>query len=1276
MKNLQLYTILILVAVSTFIFQNAGAEPQPIQSFSQIKSMFKSPPVEYQSAPLWVWNDDLNEAEIDDQLKDMQIGGIGGVFIHPRPGLITPYLSDRWFELCRYTVDKAKEMGMEVWLYDENSYPSGFAGGNVPAEMPESYNQGQGMKMHQVKTLPDDAQEKYFIILKKAGDKFVDITDKLAGEKGKTGDYYLFEKTFYKNSSWNGGYSYVDLLVPGVTEKFLEVTMTGYEKAIGDEFGKIVPGIFTDEPNINPRGGAKFTPSIFKDFQARWGYDLKTNLPSLFIETGDWRVVRHNFYSLLLDLFIDRWSKPYFEYTEKHNLKWTGHYWEHGWPKLDDGPDNMAMYAWHQMPAIDLLMNQYNESVNAQFGNVRIVKELASVANQMGRNRTLSETYGAGGWDLRFADMKRIGDWEYVLGVNFLNQHLSYITINGARKRDHPQSFSYHEPWWNLYKASANYFSRLSLALSSGEQVNDILILEPTTTAWMYYSPDEPDQKFNQLGPEFQKFVTELEHYQIEYDLGSENIIKNHGKIKGPQFIVGERTYKLVVLPPTLQNIDSEVLTLLKNFVANGGQVLSFVEPPQFVNGKNSTEPADLAKKNAANWMFAENVNDAKTLQQLEPQNIQFNDPEKIDGILFHHRRVLDDGQVVFLVNTSDEKWSTGSFAINGKSVQEMGLDCGCLSDYPAKAANGKLDITFDLPPAGSLLLFVGNSGKNKQPEIAKAKIEIMDSVSPLEIKRVAPNTLTIDWCDLTLEGKKYEDVYFFNATDKVFKHYGFDGDPWSTSVQYKTAILDRDNFPKDSGFSADFYFDVTDDVNYASIKVAVERPQLWQLSINNVLVEANPGESWLDRAMGVYEIGKYVNAGRNKITLTTSPMTIHTELEPIYVFGDFALESQEKGWKIVPAQTLVLDSWKSQGLPFYSNIVEYTKTYTVNSTDKRHIVKLTDWLGSVAQVKVNGKDAGVIISQPYELDVTNLVKKGENTISVSVYGTLKNLLGPHHIGVVRGTAWPSSFQSAPENMPAGSDYDLIDYGLFKDFLLIESTGPKQRVYWRDFKVSTPVIKASNEIGVDAPVIVDLSTFTQGAALRYTLDGSGPTETSEIYTDPLTIRKSTTIKAKAFKKNMIESELAESAVHIVNSKVNGINYEYFEGVWEDIPDFNSLKAQKTGHIYDIDIQKLKNRNDQFAFRFAGNLEIDTAGEYTFFLNSNDGSNLYINKKLVVNNGGAHGLQERQGNVGLEKGSHPIQIDYFDSGGSNVLEVCYKGPGIEKQLLPPDKLLLN
>ncbi len=76
---------------------------------------------------------------------------------------------------------------------------------------------------------------------------------------------------------WYGGFSYVDLLYPGVTQKFIEVTMTGYEKYFGTEFGHTVPGTFTDEPQINSPGGIRWTPDLFEVFEKKWGYDLQNS---------------------------------------------------------------------------------------------------------------------------------------------------------------------------------------------------------------------------------------------------------------------------------------------------------------------------------------------------------------------------------------------------------------------------------------------------------------------------------------------------------------------------------------------------------------------------------------------------------------------------------------------------------------------------------------------------------------------------------------------------------------------------------------------------------------------------------------------------------------------------------------------------------------------------------------------------------------------------------------------------------------------------------------
>ena len=134
------------------------------------------------------------------------------------------------------------------------------------------------------------------------------------------------------------------------------------KNSIGSEFGITVPGIFTDEPQISSPGGIRWTTDLFEVFQQKWHYDLRTQLPSLYEEVGDWKKVRHNYTQTLLQLFIDRWAKPYYEYCEGKGLKFTGHYWEHEWPNMRNGGDNMAMYAWHQMPAIDMLFNQWDDS--------------------------------------------------------------------------------------------------------------------------------------------------------------------------------------------------------------------------------------------------------------------------------------------------------------------------------------------------------------------------------------------------------------------------------------------------------------------------------------------------------------------------------------------------------------------------------------------------------------------------------------------------------------------------------------------------------------------------------------------------------------------------------------------------------------------------------------------------------------------------------------------------------------------------------------------------
>jgi len=1033
----KLLSILVLTAALALGGDNRPAWHPVVDSAARLTQLFDKPPAEYSTSPFFVWNGEVTEADIDFYMESYHAQGIQSVFIHPRPGLITEYLSDRWFQLVRYTVDKGAKLGMEVWLYDENSYPSGFAGGHVPAQMPESYNEGQGLLLHRLNELTRDDKREYKLVLRKDPDGFRDITSKVKDEIGKPGTYYAFELLRYPRRAWHGGYSYVDLIKPGVTRKFIDVTMTGYQKALGNDLGHRVPGIFTDEPNIAPpggRGSMRWTPDLFAQFSKRWGYDLRPHLASLYEETGDWKKVRHNYYALLLELFIDRWSKPWSEYCTTNGIFWTGHYWEHGWPSPNDGPDNMAMYAWHQVPAIDMLFNQFNEGVNAQFGNVRAVKELASAANQMGRRRTLSETYGGAGWELRFEDMKRLGEWEYVLGVNLMNQHLSFGTMAGTRKHDYPQSFSYHTPGWPLYHTQANYFARLSLALASGEQRNRILVIEPTTSAWLYPSFAERSAKMMAVGNAFQDFLNRLETAQIEYDLGSENIMKDNGSASGGKLTVGRRAYDLVILPPGTENLDSPTMKLIETYVAGGGTVLSFVDAPTRIDGAASDRITRFAAANSERWLRANSIEDASAKQLLAERDFSIDWNAASGGKLFHQRRQLDDGQLIYLVNSSLEQKAVGTFKAKGASLKRLDPATGAITPYPAKAAGAELTVSFDLAPAGSLLLIAGNSGAVAAPKPEPPAATPVRAAGPVAVKRLAPNTLTIDYCDLKLAGTVTKDMYYFAAAKKGFNHYGFEANPWDAAVQYKTDILDRNHFPAGSGFEATYHFQVSGPVNRATLRAVVERPRLWKVTVNGKPVSARPGEWWLDRDFGVYDIGALVVEGANSITNEASPMSVHNEIEPIYLTGDFGVEAQAIGWRLVPAAPLKTGVWKEQRLPFYSHTVSYGANYSFAKVPAQVLVQLGKWNGTAAEVRVNGKSAGVIGWQPYELDVTKYVRAGSNRIEVVVYGSLKNLLGPHHGKINRGLTGPGSFRNAPETTPAGASYDLEAYGLMEDF--------------------------------------------------------------------------------------------------------------------------------------------------------------------------------------------------------------------------------------------------
>ncbi|MGN1256607.1 MAG: glycosyl hydrolase, partial [Bacteroidaceae bacterium] len=535
----------------------------------------------------------------------------------------------------------------------------------------------------------------------------------------------------------------------------------------------------------------RWTPDLFETFQQLWGYDLRSCWPMLGEDVGPWQKVRHDYNATLLHLFIERWCKPWYRYTEKKHMAWTGHYWEHNWPDLSQGPDNMAMYAWHQVPAIDMLFNQFNDqSCQAQFGNVRSVKELSSVANQMGYVRTLSETYGGGGWDETFEDFKRLGDWEYALGVNFMNQHLCHMTVTGARKYDYPPVFTSVSPWWKDYGVLNDYYGRLSLLLSQGQQQNDWLVLEPTTSLWLHYSQVAGGEPLWRIANVFQTFVTALEKSQMEYDLGCEDIIRRHGRVEKNRFCVGKCKYSTVILPPEMTNMEGATLALLSRFVENGGRVIA-LSCPSRVDGVEDHSVSQLLK-NRENVLSNLEFSEIKDLycQEATSMVMVFDTQD-----LYHHHRNYRDGELIFLANSSLEKSAMARVSMPGNYLYELDAMAGEIRLMQNRVGGVSADVCIE--PAGSRIYVASKHNLFPQAEMVSPpqtpEVELKASDN-LEVKATHPNSLNLDFCSLQAGGKQYGQMYTQKANSTLWNHFGM-SDPWETAVQFKREILDADTF-------------------------------------------------------------------------------------------------------------------------------------------------------------------------------------------------------------------------------------------------------------------------------------------------------------------------------------------------------------------------------------------------------------------------------------------------------------------------------------------------
>lgn len=237
---------------------------------------------------------------------------------------------------------------------------------------------------------------------------------------------------------------------------------------------------------------------------------------------------------------------------------------------------------------------------------------------------------------------------------------------------------------------------------------------------------------------------------------------------------------------------------------------------------------------------------------------------------------------------------------------------------------------------------------------------------------------------------------------------------------------------------------------------------------------------------------------------------------------------------------------------------------------------------------------------------------------------------------------------------------------------------PADRPYSENGKaiVRLPYIHSGDRLFRHSTVI-ELGCDTKGAEIRYTLNGSEPDLTSEVYRAPFRIDKTTVLKMKAFHPELLPGitietilEKAElSDAKLVSDVVPGLEYDYFERFFVQATDMDLVRPVSTGTTPDFNIKMAKIPN-YFGLLFKGFVKVPADGLYTFHLASNDGSYLYMDGKELIENDGNHAAAEEPGAIALKAGYHAIEVKYMQCGGGKSLKVSWEGPGIPKQEIPP------
>lgn len=1041
------------------------------RGFDALVKEFENPGKEFRGKPFWSWNGELEENELKRQVDVLKEMGFGGYFMHSRAGLITEYLGDEWFDLINKTAEYGAENDMMPYLYDEDRWPSGCAGGIVSRD-PKYRMKSIHLKesLDDQEPLPDNLGVFDAIIDEKTGYlkeyKKFDKDNRLHAKTGEISKILKFGILPDREDSVYNGATYIDTMNLEATKKFLEVTHEQYKERAPEKIWAEIEGIFTDEPHRgkclgNMRKDDKgniqcdifYTNDIFDEFSKRYHYNAKEMLPEIFyrapeIETS--AKVKHDYVDLGCNLFNERFAKPINAWCEENGIDFTGHVLHENSLSNQTCPNGSVMRFYENMalPGIDLL-TAYD---NAYW----VPKQLQSAARQLGKKWMLSELYGCTGWNFTFKLHKAVGDWQTLFGINLRCPHLSWYTMEGEAKRDYPASILHQASYWKDYNFVETYFARFGLMMTEGEPICDVLVVNPVESAWLdiyngwagwIFANDEHAKK---LEADYTKTFMLLAGNQVDFDYGEEQMIAekaiavsdDNGEIL---LKLGEMSYREVVISG-MTTIRKTTLDILKDFASKGGKVFVMGDKPELIDCVKA--PFDTEK--LFDYVSFDD-NGIETIKAGLERKIIIDSCVK-DNIFVQLRDLPADNAKVFAyVNTNREQGGKANVKIEGidvKNVEEWSLTDG--KRYRVEVnPDGSFDV--NVLPAGSGVFVISDKNDNLEDKTDLCAALDNAKIIPLEgefdYKLDEQNVMVLDF--VSAEFVKDGEVNIIDENEilkvdakirdicKIEHRSGDSLQPWYAK-KFKDETF--------GDVTLSYEFDV-ETIPAEDIFVAAERPERIDYYLNGVKLETT-GTFWIDNALKTMKADRnLLKIGKNTITAKTE-FKRTTNLESVYLVGNFGVKSEllekneatkldsrgniysrHKVMTVLP-EKLDLDNITDKNLLFYSGCIDFiVRPEQIPQDFDRVILSAGNYTGTLAKVSApDGTSSEILGWEPFMADVTKYKRTG---FILTLVCSRKNMFGPLHMTPAAcGATGPGNFTTEGEWY--NENYAMMDSRLGK----------------------------------------------------------------------------------------------------------------------------------------------------------------------------------------------------------------------------------------------------